>query len=83
MELFMADSIVPGTAPIRVKHVTYAYVHCTNIEGQYAVSLRKDKKHLFAVQYGKQHKYNLTETEAAHEYGECIMHALTCAGRLD
>jgi hypothetical protein len=36
----------------------------------------------FSVVYGKQVKVGLTYTEAALEYGACIMHSAVCAGRV-
>jgi hypothetical protein len=37
----------------------------------------------FTVIYGKQVRTHLTYARAAHEYGEAIMHALACDGKLD
>lgn len=37
----------------------------------------------FDVVYGQQVKRRLTYMSAAHEFGECLMHALCCAGKLD
>lgn len=37
----------------------------------------------FTVQYGLQIKTGLNYARAAAEYGECVMHALACDGRLD
>jgi len=36
------------------------------------------KPRLFAVVYGLQVKERLTYVQAAHELGECIMHAIAC-----
>lgn len=38
---------------------------------------------LFRVTYGKQVQDNLTYAEAAHEFGECVFHALSCEGAID
>lgn len=38
---------------------------------------------LFRVTYGKHVRDGLTYAEAAHEYGECILHHLACEGLLD
>jgi hypothetical protein len=37
----------------------------------------------FTVTYGKQVKSRLCYSDAALEYGACIMHALACEGKLD
>ena len=37
----------------------------------------------FAVSYGQQFNCHLTYEEAAKELGQCIMHALTCEGKID
>lgn len=50
------------------------------VPGQYPVSIRKSGKRSFAVHYGLQTKDKLTWLEAAHEFGECVFHALECAG---
>lgn len=47
------------------------------------VSQHEDAKKLFRVTYDQQVKDNLTYTEAAHEFGECVFHALACEGELD
>lgn len=47
------------------------------------VELYQQGADCFTVLYGQQVKTNLTYAAAAREYGECIMHALACAGRLD
>jgi uncharacterized protein YhfF len=83
MALFMDNIVLATTAALRINRNVYEYVHCVNIPGQFDVVLRKDKNNRCAVQYGKQHKYDLSEVGAAHEYGECILHALSCAGVLD
>lgn len=43
----------------------------------------QNKAGLFTVTYGKQVTRDLTYSEAAAEYGSCLMHALACEGRLD
>ncbi len=40
------------------------------------------KPQRFAVVYGMQHTENLTYAAAAKEFGECVMHAETCAGSI-
>ncbi len=42
-----------------------------------------NKAGLFTVTYGLQVVRGLTYSEAAAEYGSCLMHALACEGRLD
>ncbi len=37
----------------------------------------------FTVQYGKQVRKGLDYSQAAAEYGACVMHALACDGKLD
>lgn len=53
------------------------------VEGQYTVTLYQIGRKAFVVQYGQQIFADLDYTEAAHEFGECVMHALQCAGMLD
>jgi len=45
--------------------------------------MSKDLNIRIAITSGKQVKMGLTRTEAAHELGECIFHALECAGKLE
>jgi hypothetical protein len=52
---------------------------------QFAVTLyqtRAGKAPRFAVVYGQRHSDNLTYAQAAREFGECVMHAETCAGNI-
>lgn len=37
----------------------------------------------FTVTYGAHVRKGLNYAEAAHEYGECVFHALQCEGLLD
>jgi hypothetical protein len=37
----------------------------------------------FTVVYGLQIKSGLNYTDAAYEFGCCVMHALACDGKLD
>lgn len=60
-----------------------AIVHKTEIDGQYPVILHNNLRNGFVVEYGAEKKEYLTYEEAAKEYGECIFHALCCAGLLD
>lgn len=50
----------------------------TKVNGQYAVELIQTGFFRFTVIYGKHIKVGLNYGEAAKEYGECVMHALTC-----
>lgn len=50
--------------------------------GQHVVRLLRDGQK-FAVEYGHDQKRNLTESQAAHEFGECVMHAAKCANLFD
>lgn len=43
----------------------------------------ESKTGLFKVTYGLQIKSGLTYVEAAHEFGECVFHALACESKLD
>lgn len=52
-------------------------------DGQYSVKLYQKSKNRFEVRYGLQVTTDLNYTEAAIEFGECVMHALQCAGMLD
>jgi hypothetical protein len=47
------------------------------------VSLHQTGPNRFNVLYGLQVKEGLNYNQAAMEYGSCIMHSLTCAGRID
>lgn len=46
------------------------------------VALRQQGKR-FTVEYGNHARTGLSYAEAAEELGECIMHSLACAGKLD
>ena len=50
----------------------------------YLLEIYKQKgKDRFTVIYGAQKTEDLTYTEAANEYGLCLMHGLTCDGLTD
>lgn len=49
----------------------------------FPITLSQLGKDSFEVTYGKQTKTRLNYSQAAHEYGACIMHALACEGKLD
>ena len=54
----------------------------TNIAG-FDIKLIKKAKHKYDVVYGKEKHLNLTYEYAAKQLGYCIMHALTCADKLE
>ena len=47
------------------------------------ITLSQDGPIDFEVRYGKQVRRGLSYVEAAHELGECILHALSCGGTVD
>ena len=49
----------------------------------FPIKLEQSGPENFAVTYGQQIHAGLTYAEAAHEFGECVFHALACDGRLD
>lgn len=52
-------------------------------ELEYPVKVEQRGKDNFTVTYHLQVRKNLTYAEAAHEFGECVFHALACGGLLD
>lgn len=55
-------------------------VHRT--KGQYDVTLTQEGVNEFTVTYGKHVRAGLHYNRAAAEFGECVMHAAACAGRV-
>lgn len=53
------------------------------IEGGYPIVLSQQGVDSFTVQYGKQFDRNLSYGEAAKKFGECLMHSLSCEGKID
>ena len=51
--------------------------------GGLKIRMFRASKENYAVAYGAQLKTQLDYVEAAHEFGECLMHALQCDGKLD
>ena len=49
----------------------------------YDIVVTQTGKNSFGVQYGAQHKSQLSYTEAAENLGYCIFHALQCEGNFD
>jgi len=47
------------------------------------ITLKQAGPNNFTVIYGLQIKSHLNYSDAAHELGCCIMHALACEGKLD
>ena len=57
----------------------------TKIAG-FEISLAREttnRRVTYAVRYGEQFRSGFTRTQAAHELGYCIFHALECEGKLD
>lgn len=55
------------------------------IEGQHEVQIFqkfKNSKPVFTVIYGLDVRGGLDYVEAAHRFGECVMHAAACNGNL-
>jgi len=48
----------------------------------FPITLIQTGKNQFSVIYGEQEKHDLTYSDAAHEYGVCVMHALACDGKV-
>lgn len=51
--------------------------------GAFDVSVTQTSTDRFTVQYGLQVVRSLNYAQAAHEFGECLFHALACDGRFD
>ena len=51
--------------------------------GQYPVILKQNKRLTFTVHYGANRYKNLSYAEAAHRFGECVFHALSCEGKIN
>lgn len=49
----------------------------------FPVQLHQQSLNRFTVVYGQQMAKDLPYTEAALELGSCIMHSLSCEGKLD
>lgn len=47
------------------------------------IEQREDRRGRFRITYGAQVRDDLSYVEAAHEYGECLFHALACDGVLN
>lgn len=48
----------------------------------FPITLTQTGKDSFTVTYGRQVKKGLNYSEAAHEFGCCVMHAAACEGLL-
>jgi hypothetical protein len=62
--------------------MTKKLIHQTTGLG-FPLQLFKTGKNSYTVVYGQQKTAWLDYIGAAHEYGECLMHALQLAGKLD
>jgi hypothetical protein len=51
--------------------------------GDYPVRLFQTGFDRFTVEYGKQVKRTMSYSEAGAEFGLCVMHSASCAGKLD
>lgn len=57
---------------------------CINLPDlPFGVRVEQRANGLFRVTYGKQVRDNLTYAAAAHEFGECVFHALACDDKLN
>ena len=54
-----------------------------HVPGACSVVLQQAANRSFTVKYGQAVTRGLTYVEAAKEYGECVLHALACAGVVD
>ena len=75
----------PDAVAAHLKNRGYTLAHGHTVRGQYSVSLwqNTDDTARFAVAYGCEFDTNLHYAGAAETYGAAVMHALTCAGRLE
>ena len=55
----------------------------TFTDGDHEVSLYQCINGEFFVAYGEQNSRRLDYANAAKEFGECVLHSLGCAGKLD
>lgn len=58
---------------------------CHSVKGEglgFPIALYQTDIDRFEVRYGRYGRTGLTYSEAAEEYGECILHALACSGRI-
>lgn len=56
-------------------------IHTEEIAG-FKIEIFQTSRSKFTVIYGKQVKTNLTYDEAASEFGQCVLHALACEGKI-
>lgn len=59
------------------KHIVHKVTTLDHI-----ITLEQTSLTSFAVVYGSQLKTNLNYAQAAHEFGECLMHSAVCAGKI-
>lgn len=58
-------------------------LHHAHITGAYPVEIFQTGRGKYAVRYGLQLKERLSYEKAAKEFGQCVFHALACAGLID
>lgn len=56
---------------------------CHAFDGEFTTTLYQRGRDRFAVQYGKEVTDDLTYGQACAYLGRALMHALSCAGRVD
>lgn len=71
--------------PDEVKNGKPACIHLFNHGSGAAAGVRVHQTGIdrFAVLYGLQERKGLNYAQAAHEFGECVFHALACDSKLD
>lgn len=61
----------------------YKVVHTVEIPDSYSVVLKQNNVGRFMVVYGGTVYSDLNYQQAAQEFGECVFHALACAGKIE
>lgn len=56
---------------------------CIKLDLAFPVEVTQQGNNSFTVVYGKQVKTGLSYVQAAHQFGQCVFHALACAGKLE
>lgn len=75
------ESTVPDPENWTIKHIK-ADLLCCNQDGDIPVWWFKYvTKHV--VIYGNEFKTLKSSIDACHEFGECVLHSLTCVGKLE
>jgi hypothetical protein len=60
----------------------YRLVDEFRIPEQFPIAIWQRSKNTFAVTYGLQLAKDLSYAEASYELGECLLHAMSCAGKI-